>query len=85
MNQTPRFDLEAMRKVDVRTVNPALLTDICDIDIKPDLPFNQKALDYLNQVKNAYCFRCGDVILKIRHSDTTTSMNDCMEGFFQTV
>ena len=85
MNPIPQFNLDEMRSVDVRTVDPASLTDIRDIDIKPDLPFFQKALDYLSQTKNAYCFRCNDVIVKIKHSDTVTSLNDCMEGFFQTV
>ena len=85
MNPTPQYDLEAMRNVDIRTVDPASLSEINDIDIKPDLPFVQKALDYLRQARNAYCFRCGDVTIKISHSNTTTSINDCMEGFFQTI
>ncbi|MCL2508923.1 MAG: hypothetical protein FWF05_07085 [Oscillospiraceae bacterium] len=85
MNPIPHYDLEAMRNVDIRTVDSASLSEISDIDIKPDLPFIQKALDYLRQTKNAYCFRCGDVTIKISHSKKATSINDCMEGFFQTI
>jgi len=85
MNPIPCYDLEAMRRVDVRTVDRETLSELSDIDIKPDLPFVQKALEYLNQVKNAYCFKHGDVTLKITHSNTTTSVNDCMEGYFQTL
>ena len=81
----PRYDLEAMRSVDVRTVDRESLSELCDIEIKPDQPFIQKALEYLNQVRNAYCFKCGDVTLKVTYSNTTTSINDCMEGFFQTI
>ena len=85
MNPMPHFDFDAMRRVDIRSVDPASLADIRDIDIKPDLPFVQKAVDYIMQIRNAYCFRCGDVTVKINHPKTTTTINDCMEGFFQTV
>jgi hypothetical protein len=79
------FNLEEMRAVDIRTVDPSTLKDIRDVDIDINLPFEQKAIDYLNQIGNGYCFRCGDVIVKINHSNTTTTLNDCMEGFFQSL
>jgi len=85
MNPLSRFDLEEMRRVDIRTVDVTTLTDINTIDINPELPFLQKVLEYLSQTENAYCFRCGDVAVKISHSQTTTSLKDCMEGFFQTL
>ena len=80
------YDLEAMRSVDVQTVDPASLSEITDIDIDPELPFIQKALAYLRQTKNAYCCRCEGVIIKTIHNKNTNStINDCMEGFFHTV
>ena len=85
MNPIPRFNLDEMRRVDIRTVDPASLADIREVEIKPELPFIQRAIDYLNQIGNAYCFRCGDVTVKISHSKTNTTINDCMEGFFQAV
>jgi len=83
MSQSVCFDLEAMRAVDIRTVDPATLVDIKDTKINLELPFVEKALDYLNQIKNAYCFRCGDTIVKISHGKTTTTLNDSMENFFR--
>lgn len=85
MNPISNFDLEAMRAVDIRTVDPSTLKDISTVEIKPELPFIQKAVDYLNQIGNAYCFRCGGVTVKIKHSKTENTLNDCMEGFFQTI
>ena len=86
LDSSPPFDFETMRSVDVRTVDPATLADIRDIDIDPNLPFMEKALIYLKQSKeNAYCFRCDDVIVKITHSKTATTMSDCMESFFQSL
>lgn len=77
--KTVPFDFDAMRSVDVRTVDPTELVDIKSVDIKTTLPFLEKTYDYLKQTGNAYCFRCGDVIVKISHSKTTTTITDCME------
>jgi len=80
------FDLGAMRNIDIRTVDSTALADIRDIDIDPNLPFIEKAIDYIHQSKgNAYCFRCDGVTVKICYSKTTTTMNDCMENFFQSL
>ena len=79
------YDFEAMRSVDIRTVDPSTLADIHDVNIDPNLPFVEKATAYLNQIRNAYCFKCGDVIVKINHAQTTTSVEDCMEGFYRSL
>ena len=79
------YDFDAMRSVDIRTVDPSTLMDICDVKIDPYLPFTEKALAYLNQIKNAYCFKCGDVIVKVSHAETTTTIDDCMEGFYRSL
>ena len=84
MNNTV-YDFEAMRSVDIRTVDPSTLTDISDVTIDPHLPFVEKAITYLKQIRNAYCFKCGDVIVKINHAKTTTSVEDCMEGFYRSL
>jgi hypothetical protein len=84
VNSISCFNLEEMRAVDIRTVDPSTLKDIRDVHIDPKLPFEKKAVDYLRQIGNAYCFRCGDVTVKVSHSKTDKSINDCMEGFFLT-
>jgi hypothetical protein len=82
MNLLPN-DLETMRGVDVRTVNPGTLADIRDINIDINLPYVERALAYLKQTPNAYCLKYDDVIIKISYSQTTTSINNCMEGFYR--
>ena len=80
----PEYDFEAMRSVDIRTVNPDTLADIRDIKIDPNLPLREKALNYLAQSGgNAYCFRYGDIIVKISHNQDGISINECMEGFLR--
>ena len=83
MSPAADFDFKTMRAVDIRTVDPATLVDIRDTKINLQLPFAEKAVDYLGQIRNAYCFRCGDTVVKISHGKTDTTLNDSMESFFR--
>jgi hypothetical protein len=85
MSQLDIIGLEAMKAVDIRTVDSATLVDIQDTKINTELPFVEKAIDYINQIKNVYCFRCGDTIVKISHGKTTTTINESMESFFRSL
>jgi len=84
-SNVPTYDFEAMQSVDVRTINRESLVDIRDVSIDPDLPFIEKAKVFLNQIKNPYCFRCGDVVVKVAHANTETTIDDCMEGFYRSL
>ena len=85
LDALPYHDLTTMQSVDIRTVDPSTLVNIKDVNIDATLPFAQKAADYLRQVGNAYCFKCGDVIVKIKHSNTTTTINNCMEVYLRSL
>ncbi|MBP3509987.1 DUF6870 family protein, partial [Oscillibacter sp.] len=50
---------EAMRKVDIRTVDKSQLVDIRSIKIDEKLPPIERLFSYLRQVKNPYCVRVG--------------------------
>jgi hypothetical protein len=85
MSQRENFDLEAMRSIDIRTVDPATLVDIREVDINPELPFEEKALEFIKQIRNPYCFKSGDTIIKITHNDTTATLNDNLEVFLRSL
>jgi len=78
-----RIDIDAMRSIDVRTVDPATLVDILDTKADPHKPLPERMLDFIRQVRNPYCFRCGDTIVKVSYTNTTTTMEERMEGFFR--
>ena len=61
---------EAMRKVDIRTVDKSQLVDIRTIKIDEKLPPPiDRWFSYLSQVKNLYCFRVGDMAVKLSFPD----------------
>ena len=60
---------EAMRKVDIRTVDKSQLVDIRTIKIDEKLPPIDRWFSYLRQVKNPYCVRVGDIAIKLNFPD----------------
>lgn len=85
MKQKPSLDFEAMRNVDIRTVDPATLVDIRETKIDSDKPQTLRMLDFIRQIRNPYCFLCGNTIVKISYADTNTTMEERMEGFFRSL
>ena len=60
---------EAIRKVDIRTVDKSQLVDIRSIKIDEKLPPIERWFSYLRQVKNPYCVRVGDIAIKLNFPD----------------
>jgi hypothetical protein len=75
----PDLDLEAMRNVDIRTVDPATLVDILDVKVDSSLPQPERTIDFIRQIKNPYCFRCGKIIVKVSHADTDVTLKQRLE------
>ncbi|MCL2855924.1 MAG: hypothetical protein FWE21_09995 [Defluviitaleaceae bacterium] len=84
-NKDLSYDLELMKNLDIRAIDPSTLVDIRSVDIDPNLTFEEKAIAYLSQIKNPYFFKCGDMIVKISHANTETTIDDCMEGFYRSL
>ena len=81
MHQTQLLDFEAMRSVDIRTVNPASLVDIRDIRVNTALPQRERVLDFINQVKNPYLYKCGKMIVKVSFAQTEATLEDKLESY----
>jgi hypothetical protein len=65
MRQLPtKSELEQMKNIDVRTVDPDTLVDIRGVCIDPKLPKAERVKQYISQVKNPYCYRYGKFIVK---------------------
>ena len=76
-------ELEAMKNVDVRTVNPATLRDIRDVKINTALPKEQRIQDYIRQTGNPYCYRHGKYVVKISFADTDVTLEDRLVDYIR--
>lgn len=77
--------LEEMKAVDVRTVDPETLVDVTTIKIDENLSKEERKAEYLKQVKNPYCFRIGDVVVKNVYSNDGVTLQDRFEQFARTL
>lgn len=78
-------ELEQMKNIDLRTVDPNTLVDINDVEINPKLPVEEKMTEYLRQIKNPYCYKCGDYVIKVGFTDTERTIEDCFEDYLSTL
>ena len=67
---------QEMKDVDVRTVDPSTLADCRDIEINPELPREVRILQFLEQIKNPYCFKFKDTVVKIKFADTNATLEE---------
>lgn len=73
-------DIEAMKNVDIRAVDPAALVDIRDIQINPRQSREERIRDFVRQVKNPYCFRVGGVAVKVSFAEGGVTLEDRLES-----
>ena len=76
-------ELESMKNVDIRTVNPATLRDIRDVKINTALPKAQRIQDYIRQIGNPYCYRHGKYVVKISFADTHVTLEDRLVDYIR--
>ena len=76
--------VDEMKSVDIRTVDREELVDIRDVRIDRTLPKEERVRSFVQQIKNPYCFRCGDVIIKTSFANTETTLEDCVEHYLRT-
>lgn len=75
---------EELKTADARTADIETLTDIREVKINRELPREERIREFLEQVKNPYCFRVGKTVVSIGFSGERT-FQQCMEEYLQTV
>lgn len=79
-------DLNTMRNVDIRTVDPDTLVDINDVKIDKSLPQAERVRDFIRQIKNPYCYKCGKAVVKISFSSAATAtLEDRLEHYLKSL
>ena len=77
--------VQQIKQVDVRTVDRDTLMDIRDVQVDRTLPRGQRFADFLRQIGNPYCYRCGKAVVKISFADTDATLEDRLEHYLKTL
>ena len=71
-------ELEKMRNTDIRNVNVDDLVDIQDVRVDETLPLHERAMDYIRQIKNPYCYKSNGIVVKISFAGKKR-FDDCIK------
>lgn len=85
MESVMAMNLEQMKNVDIRTVDRESLVDINDVHINRKLPREERMIDFIKQIKNPYCYRCGKAVVKVSFIDTEATLEDRLEHYLKTL
>ena len=55
------------------------LADIRDVSVDQTLPKEERIAEFLRQIKNPYCFRCGKLTVRTQFADNGVSLEDCLK------
>lgn len=79
------MELDALKDVDVRTVEKEGLVDIRKVEIDRSLPLEERKRAYLEAVGNPYAVRVGDMKVRVRFAENGVSFEEAFENMLRNV
>ena len=55
------------------------LVDIQDVSVDPNLPKEERIAEFVRQIKNPYCFKCGKFTVRAQFAPDGPSLEDCLK------
>jgi hypothetical protein len=71
--------IREMKNVDIQTVDKSTLVDIRTVAIDENLPVEERIKQLVEGLRNPYCFKVGDVAVKIEYEDTEVTFEQRFE------
>ena len=64
-----------------QTVRPdtSALVDIKDVSVDKNLTKEERIAEFIRQIKNPYCFKCGKFTVRAQFSESGVSLEDCLK------
>ena len=85
MSTCPMQDIDAMKNVDIRSVDKDTLIDLDSVQIDSSQPVQERVQSFLQQIQNPYCFRIGDVAVKVNYKKDGPSFQQNFEDILRTM
>ena len=57
----------------------APLADIRDVSVDQNLPKEERIAEFLRQIQNPYCFRCGKFTVRAQFVKNGVTLEDCLK------
>lgn len=70
-----------MKNANLATIDRDELVDIRDVKVNTSLPKRERAIDFIRQIGNPYCYRHGKYVVKVGFSETEVSLEERLAGY----
>lgn len=78
-------ELREMKDLDIRTVDKKQLVDLNSVVIDENMPVEERILSFIQQVRNPYCFRVGDVAVKVVYKENGPTFQQSLEDMLMSL
>lgn len=78
-------EMDALKSVDIRTVEKEALADIREVEVDRSLPLDERKRAYLEAVGNPYAVRVGDMKVRVRFAENGASFEEAFENMLRNV
>lgn len=82
---TDKEKIQKMKDVDIRTVNCSQLVDLNTVVIDENQSMEERMESFVEQIKNPYCFRVGDIAVKIVYKENGPTFQQNFEEMLLTM
>ena len=77
--------LKQLKQVDVRTISHNELIDLKEIKIDEEASKKQRIQQFVEQVKNPFCFKVGEIVVSVGFSNDGISFEERMKQYLDTL
>lgn len=75
--------IHELASVNIESVNKQDLIDVSGFSFDTAIPQEQRAAQLLETIKNPYCFRVGDMGVKLEFTDNAPALHDLFTDFLK--
>lgn len=85
MERITQSNIDEMKNIDIRSVDKSLLIDLNTVKIDNTKPVAERVESFLQQIHNPYCFRIGDVAVKVNYKTDGPTFQQNFEDLLRTL
>ena len=74
--------LDDMSRIEIAEIDRNSLVDLSSVHIDTSLPAGERMSNYLQQVKNPYLFRCGNMVVRVLFDPNGAELGDILKRHF---
>lgn len=78
-------NLNSLCQTDIQAVDIQNLIDISDVKIDTAMGKNERIRNFVRDIKNPYCFRCKNTIVKVSFCSDGISFQNLLQDYFSSL